>query len=73
MFITLNHQPLTFPIYITAIGDPNTLEKGLTLPGGIIDNLALFRAFPYLEKSEEIIIPAVENPPIFIEAEINKP
>jgi uncharacterized protein YlxW (UPF0749 family) len=73
MFITLNHQPLTFPIYITAIGDPNTLEKGLTLPGGIIDNLALFRAYPYLEKSEEIIIPAVENPPIFIEAEINKP
>ncbi|NLT96284.1 MAG: DUF881 domain-containing protein [Clostridia bacterium] len=72
MFITLNHQPLSYPITITAIGDPNTLEKGLTLPGGIIDNLALFGAFPILERKEEIIVPAVETPPVFIEAEIAK-
>lgn len=72
MFITLNHQPLTYPITITAIGDSNTLEKGLTLPGGIIDNLALFKAYPYLEQSEELIIPAIKNPPVFIEAEIVK-
>lgn len=72
MYITLNHKPLSYPITINAIGNPNTLEKGLTLPGGIMDNLALFRAFPYLEQNEEIIMPAVENPPIFIEAEIVK-
>ncbi|MGI6224936.1 MAG: DUF881 domain-containing protein [Peptococcales bacterium] len=72
MYITLNHKPLSYPITINAIGNPNTLEKGLTLPGGIIDNLALFRAFPYLEQQENIVIPAIENPQVFIEAEIAK-
>jgi uncharacterized protein YlxW (UPF0749 family) len=70
MFITLNHKPLTFPIIIKAIGNPNTLEKGLTLPGGIIDNLALFRAYPYLEQEEEIIIPPIENELVLLEAEL---
>jgi len=72
MYITLNHKPLSYPITINAIGNPNTLEKGLTLPGGIIDNLALFRAYPYLEQAEELIIPAIENEPVLIEAEIVK-
>lgn len=72
MYITLNHRPLDYPITINAIGNPNTLEKGLTLPGGIIDNLALFRAYPYLEQHEELIIPAIESSPVFIEAEIAK-
>jgi len=72
MYITLNHKPLSYPITINAIGNPNTLEKGLTLPGGIIDNLALFRAYPYLEQNENLIIPATETLPIFIEAEIVK-
>lgn len=72
MYITLNHRPLTFPITIQAIGNPNTLEKGLTLPGGIIDNLALFRAYPYLEQTEEITIPALTSLPVFREIEIIK-
>jgi len=72
MYITLNHKPLTYPIIINAIGNANTLEKGLTLPGGIIDNLALFRAYPYLEQTEEVIIPAIENNPVFIDAIINR-
>jgi len=72
MYITLNHKELTYPIIISAIGNPNTLEKGLTLPGGIMDNLALFRAYPYLEQAEEIIIPAVKHETVFIEAEIAK-
>jgi len=69
MFITLDNKPLNFPITIKAIGNPNTLDKGLTLPGGIIDNLALFHAFPYLEQTEKLIISALESEPQFFEAE----
>ncbi|NLW24882.1 MAG: DUF881 domain-containing protein [Clostridia bacterium] len=68
MFITLNHKPLYFPIIIEAIGNPNTLEKGLTLPGGIIDNLILFHIEPQLEQVEELTLPAVINEPFFSEA-----
>lgn len=57
-FITVNGKAIMFPIIINSIGEPNTLEKGLTLPGGIIDNLALFHAYPYIEQSEEIFIPS---------------
>ncbi|MFZ5944432.1 MAG: DUF881 domain-containing protein [Bacillota bacterium] len=72
MFITLNNRPLFFPIIINAIGNTNTLEKGLTLPGGIMDNLALFRAYPVLEHAEEIIIPAIEEETLFQELQAVK-
>jgi len=66
MSITVNNQKLDYPIVISAIGDPNNLEKGLTIPGGIIDNLSVFRAFPRLEKSDSLTIPALSVPPVFL-------
>jgi len=69
MYITANHIPLSFPITIKAIGNPNTLDKGLTLPGGIIDNLALFQAFPEIEQQEELVLPAVEKKVTFYNAQ----
>ena len=68
MYITADHIPLSFPIVIKAIGNPNTLDKGLTLPGGIMDNLALYQAFPEIEQVEELTLPAAENKFIFYEA-----
>lgn len=68
MYITADHIPLSYPIVIKAIGNPNTLDKGLTLPGGIMDNLALFQAFPEIEQVEELTLPAVEDKFIFYEA-----
>ena len=65
MHITVNNNRLEYPIVIGAIGEPNNLEKGLTIPGGIIDNLALFRAYPSLSKVESITLPAVKNPPSY--------
>lgn len=65
MYITVNNIKLDFPIIISAIGDANNLEKGLTLPGGIIDNLALFKAYPKLEKVDKLKIPATANTPLF--------
>ncbi|MFY9175505.1 MAG: DUF881 domain-containing protein [Peptococcia bacterium] len=66
MFITVNDQKLQYPIMIKAIGNANNLEKGLTMPGGIMDNLALFRAYPVITKRESLTIPALEVPNIFI-------
>lgn len=56
--ITINNHKLSFPIIIKALGDSNNLEKGLTMPGGIMDRLALFNAYPILEKAESLTIPA---------------
>lgn len=66
MFITVNNQKLSYPIEIKALGNPNNLEKGLTMPGGIIDNLALFRAYPVISKNDSLTIPALEVSHIFI-------
>lgn len=65
MYITADHIPLSFPIVIKAIGNSNTLDKGLTLPGGIIDNLALYQAFPEIEQEEELALPAIEKNLVF--------
>lgn len=62
IFMTVNHEKLEYPIIIKTIGNPNNLEKGLTLPGGIMDNLALFNAYPEIEKVERLEIPAIEKP-----------
>lgn len=58
MSITVDNKILTYPILINAIGDPNNLEKGLTIPGGIMDNLSLYKAYPVLSKVESLTVPA---------------
>ena len=63
LYITADNHKLNFPIIIKALGNPNTLEKGLTLPGGIMDNLALFKAFPVLKQVDNLSIPPVEYLP----------
>ncbi len=59
--ITVNNHRLSFPIIIRALGDSNNLEKGLTMPGGIMDRLALFNAYPFLEQAESLTIPASQD------------
>jgi uncharacterized protein YlxW (UPF0749 family) len=61
--ITVNNQAVPYPLVIYAIGAANNLEKGLTLPGGIIDNLAYFKTYPHIEKKDDINIPAVHSAP----------
>lgn len=65
MYITVNNHRLQFPIVIKALGNPNNLEKGLTIPGGIMDNLALFKAFPRLKQMESLTIAPLNDPPVF--------
>ncbi|SMB90804.1 Uncharacterized conserved protein YlxW, UPF0749 family [Thermanaeromonas toyohensis ToBE] len=63
IYHTVNGQKLLYPIVIKAIGDPDTLEKGLTFTGGLIDNLStLYNIRPDIKKHQEIKLPAA--PPI---------
>lgn len=63
IYHTVNGQKLLYPIVIKAIGDPDTLEKGLTFTGGILDNLnTLYNIRPDIKKHQEIKIPAA--PPV---------
>ncbi len=60
--ITLNGKKLLSPIVIKAIGDPTTLETGLTFTGGIIDNLnTLYHVYPTIKQEASLRIPADSN------------
>lgn len=59
LYLAIDGERLLTPIVITAIGDPATLEKGLTFTGGIIDNLnALYGIYPIVRQEESVTIPA---------------
>lgn len=59
IYVAMDGERLLTPIVITAIGDPSTLEKGLTFTGGIIDNLnTLYSIYPIVRQEIDIVIPA---------------
>lgn len=58
-YITCDDKILESPYTIEAIGNKIILEKGLTMPGGIIDNLAFFKIFPTITLEDELILPAL--------------
>lgn len=59
IYVAIDGERLLTPIVITAIGDPSTLEKGLTFTGGIIDNLnTLYSIYPIIRQETGIVIPA---------------
>lgn len=62
-YLTLDGRRILYPIVVKAIGDPDTLEKGLTFTGGLIDNFnILYGIYPKIEKHAELVLPAA--PPI---------
>lgn len=71
-YIAVKGQRLHYPITIKAIGDADTLEKGLTFTGGIIDILNSFSIKPEIEKSDQVFIPAVQNSQAFQAAKLKK-
>lgn len=57
--IYVANQKMLYPIVIKAIGNSDTLEKGLTFSGGIISNLNFFYGIYLTVKKENIVkIPA---------------
>jgi len=59
VYITVNSQKLLYPIVIKAIGDPHTLEKGLTFTGGLIESLRDLFIYPNIKKEQDLQLPAV--------------
>lgn len=74
--ITIDEQPLSYPLCIEAIGPAGTLEKALDYPGGILNNLAtLYGLEPQLSQEEELRIPPVQPLPLRYAQEVtlNRP
>jgi uncharacterized protein YlxW (UPF0749 family) len=54
----VNHQPITLPIEIKAIGDQKNLENSLYLKGGVMQALLLSGIKVDIQKYSEVEIPA---------------
>ncbi len=62
MAITVNGEEITFPVTIKAIGNPDQLQSGLQLLGGVIDDLAIYKIYPQIEKDQELVLPGAARP-----------
>lgn len=51
------------PITIKAIGNGPVLEKSLTMPGGIADNLSLYQIYLHIELQEKMQLEALPAQP----------
>lgn len=56
--IIVNGVTSSAPFQITAIGDPEVLNQGLHLPGGVADSLNMRGVSLLIEKHEELLLPA---------------
>ena len=71
LFIIVGKEKLLFPCVIKAIGDADTLEKGLTFPGGLIHNLNnLYSIYPEIRQEKELSLPAAQDTPIWQYAKV---
>lgn len=60
-YITIGEEKLLYPCVVWAIGDPHTLEGGLSFAGGLLENLRLlYGIYPEITKEKEIILPAAK-------------
>lgn len=59
IYLTANGNIVNYPLVIKALGNSNTLERGLTFPGGIVDNLStLYNIKPNIIQHAELELPA---------------
>lgn len=57
--IMLNGQQLSYPYVVKAIGEPVSLEKGISIPSGIIDNLRTVYKIPLeIQQADKLVLPA---------------
>jgi len=60
--MTVNGEVLPFPCTIKAIGDPEKLESGLRLLGGVLDDLAIYNIHPQIKRVDKLELPAANQP-----------
>ncbi len=59
--VNINGTRLSAPFIVSAIGDPQTLESALKIPGGVVDNLTPWGINISITPFENIIIPAYDG------------
>lgn len=61
--IMLNRHKLSYPYVVEAIGEPVSLEKGISIPSGIIDNLRTVYKIPLeIQQVDKLVMPASPLP-----------
>ncbi|WP_418791498.1 DUF881 domain-containing protein [Phosphitispora sp. TUW77] len=61
--VLINGVRISYPYKIKAIGEPNSLEKGISIPFGIVDNLrTLFKIPIIIEQEETLRLPSASAP-----------
>lgn len=60
--LTVDGEVITYPCTIKAIGDPEKLDSGLHLLGGVLDSLAIYNIRPTVKKENLIELPAADYP-----------
>jgi len=61
IYLTANGERLYFPIVVKAIGNPATLQTGLSFPGGIADNFSTYGVNLKIQQHSELLVPAAIN------------
>ncbi len=59
--ISINGTRVAPPITILAIGDAHTLETGLRMRGGVVDQLSLWGIEVRIRRENELVLPAFEG------------
>ena len=62
-YLTCGDEILAEPIVLQAVGNGATLERSLTMPGGIADNLEVYQIYLDIQHAEELHLPAVPAQP----------
>ncbi|MFA5880783.1 MAG: DUF881 domain-containing protein [Eubacteriales bacterium] len=61
--IIMNDQKISYPYVIKAIGQPVALDKGISIPSGIIDNLKSIYKIPLeIKQVDKLSLPAISSP-----------
>ena len=62
-YLTCDVAIIQDPIKIRAIGNSKILEKSLTMPGGIADNLSLYQVYLHITLQDDITLESLPNQP----------
>ena len=62
-YLTCGDEILAEPIVLQAVGNGATLERSLTMPGGIADNLEVYQIYLDIQMAEDLHLPAVPAQP----------
>jgi uncharacterized protein YlxW (UPF0749 family) len=62
MVITVNGKEIAFPCTIKAIGNPQQLQSGLQMVGGVLDDLAVYKIYPQVKQEQNLELPGAAPP-----------